>query len=58
VAYLLGVCVASVHAATRHPRLDVASAVRLPATIAVMHMAWGAGFLRGLTDRVRVDDGS
>lgn len=58
VAYVLGLCVASAHAATRHPRLDLASAVRLPATIAVMHMAWGAGFLRGLTERVRVDDGS
>jgi GT2 family glycosyltransferase len=56
--YALGLCVASAHAATRRPRLDVASAVRLPATIAVMHMAWGAGFLRGLTERVRVDDGS
>ena len=57
VAYALGVCVASAHAATRRPRLDVTSAIRLPATIAVMHMAWGAGFLRGLTERVRVDDG-
>lgn len=58
VGYLLGVCGASVHAATRSPRLDLASAVRLPATIVVMHLAWGAGFLRGLTERVRVDDGS
>lgn len=57
LAYLLGVVGASVHAATRHPRLDLSSALRLPATIVTMHMSWGAGFLRGLTERVRVDDG-
>ncbi|PUB20145.1 glycosyl transferase family 2 [Promicromonospora sp. AC04] len=56
-AYLLGVLAASAHAATRQPRLDLRSALALPATLVTMHMAWGAGFLRGLTDRVRVDDG-
>lgn len=57
VTYLVGVVGASVHAATRRPRLDLSSALRLPATIVIMHMSWGAGFLRGLTERVRVDDG-
>jgi succinoglycan biosynthesis protein ExoA len=56
-AYLLGVLAASAHAATRRPRLDLRSALALPATLVTMHMAWGAGFLRGLTERVRVDDG-
>lgn len=55
--YLLGVLAASAHAATRRPRLDLPSALTLPATLITMHMAWGAGFLRGLTERVRVDDG-
>jgi succinoglycan biosynthesis protein ExoA len=55
--YLLGVLAVSVHAATRRPRLDVRSALALPITLITMHMAWGAGFLRGLTERVRVDDG-
>jgi GT2 family glycosyltransferase len=57
VAYLAGVVAASVHAATRQPRLDLSAALRLPATMVIMHMSWGAGFLRGLTERVRVDDG-
>ncbi|MEU4363660.1 glycosyltransferase family 2 protein [Promicromonospora sp. NPDC023987] len=57
VAYTLGVLAASAHAATRSPRLDVRSALVLPVTLMTMHMAWGAGFLRGLTERVREDDG-
>lgn len=55
--YLLGVLAASAHAATRRPRLDLRAALALPPTLVTMHMAWGAGFLRGLTERVRVDDG-
>jgi glycosyltransferase involved in cell wall biosynthesis len=56
-AYLLGVLAASAHAAALRPRLDLRSAVTLPVTLITMHMAWGAGFLRGLTERVRTDDG-
>ena len=55
--YLLGVLAASAHAALVRPRLDLRSALALPATLVTMHMAWGAGFLRGLTERVRRDDG-
>ncbi|HEV6955028.1 MAG TPA: glycosyltransferase family 2 protein [Promicromonospora sp.] len=56
-AYLLGVLAAAAHAATRRPRLDLRSALALPATLVTMHLSWGAGFLRGLTERIRVDDG-
>lgn len=57
VAYVLGVLVAAAHAATRRPRLDLRSALLLPITLMTMHLSWGAGFLRGLSERVRTDDG-
>ena len=38
---------ASVHASRKQPVLKRASAVRLPAVFATMHMSWGLGFLRG-----------
>ncbi|WP_418276182.1 glycosyltransferase family 2 protein [Isoptericola jiangsuensis] len=54
-AYLLGVVVAAAFAARRRPRLSVSAAAVLPVVLAVMHLAWGAGFVRGLTARAAVD---
>jgi len=49
VAYVAGLLGAAAHAAWRRPRLGVREALLLPVVIATMHLAWGAGFLRGLT---------
>ncbi|MDO8144137.1 glycosyltransferase family 2 protein [Isoptericola sp. 178] len=53
--YLLGVLAATVHAATRRPRLAARSALVLPVVLMTMHLCWGAGFVRGLTARAAVD---
>ncbi|WP_402466735.1 glycosyltransferase family 2 protein [Isoptericola aurantiacus] len=53
--YALGLLAASAHAAVRSPRLGLAEAAVLPLVMATMHLAWGAGFVRGLTDRAVVD---
>lgn len=45
--YVMANLAASVLTALRTPRLSVASALRLPLAYATMHLAWGAGFLRG-----------
>lgn len=54
-AYAAGVLAAATHAARRRPRLGVREALVLPAVIATMHLSWGAGFVRGLTDRAVTD---
>ncbi|WP_146842820.1 glycosyltransferase family 2 protein [Cellulomonas composti] len=46
LTYALGVVVGS---AVVSRGLGAAAAVRLPAVVATMHLAWGAGFLRGVT---------
>ncbi|MCK9795004.1 glycosyltransferase family 2 protein [Isoptericola sp. 4D.3] len=53
--YAAGLLAASVHAAGRRPRLGLRAAVVLPVVVATMHLAWGAGFVRGLTDRAVAD---
>ncbi|WP_278235147.1 glycosyltransferase family 2 protein [Isoptericola sp. AK164] len=55
LTYVLGVLVATMHAATRRPRLPLRSALALPAVLATMHLCWGAGFVRGLTARAAAD---
>ncbi|MFC7878474.1 glycosyltransferase family 2 protein [Isoptericola sp. NPDC057391] len=54
-AYAVGVLAASAHAAGRRPRLGLREALVLPAVVATMHLAWGAGFVRGLTERAVAD---
>ncbi len=51
-AYLLVVLTASVHAGLRQPR---AVKVRLPVVLVVMHVAWGIGFLRGVSRHARTE---
>ena len=54
-AYLAGVVAACAHATGRSPRLGALEAVVLPAVVVTMHLAWGAGFVRGLTARAVAD---
>ncbi|GAA1710235.1 succinoglycan biosynthesis glycosyltransferase ExoA [Isoptericola hypogeus] len=54
-AYVAGVLAATAHAAARRPRLGLRETLVLPVVIATMHLAWGAGFVRGLTDRAVAD---
>jgi succinoglycan biosynthesis protein ExoA len=54
-AYLVGVVVAAVVAGARRPRLRPAAALVLPVVLVVMHVTWGAGFVRGLTARAAAD---
>ncbi|WP_240930595.1 glycosyltransferase family 2 protein [Isoptericola sp. BMS4] len=53
--YGLGVLAATAHAAVRRPALAPGEALVLPVVIVVMHLAWGAGFVRGLTARAVAD---
>ncbi|MFD1717029.1 glycosyltransferase family 2 protein [Georgenia deserti] len=53
--YVLGEIGAALHAAARRPRLSWRATVRLPAVLVVMHLSWGAGFLRGVTARAASD---
>lgn len=55
VGYLAVVVGGTLHAALRRPRLSLRSTLLLAPVIVTMHMAWGAGFLRGLTARASVD---
>ncbi|PFG44066.1 glycosyl transferase family 2 [Isoptericola jiangsuensis] len=55
VTYLLGVVGASAVAAARSPRLRARAALALPVVLVVMHLTWGAGFVRGLTARAAAD---
>ena len=55
VAYLLGVLVAAVHAASRRPVLRPRAALVLPVVLVVMHVCWGSGFVRGLTAKAAAD---
>ncbi|GAB3174570.1 glycosyltransferase family 2 protein [Myceligenerans halotolerans] len=55
VTYAAVVLAGTAHAARRRPRLPLRSALLLPPVVVTMHMAWGAGFLRGLTARAAVD---
>ncbi|MFV2145795.1 glycosyltransferase family 2 protein [Isoptericola sp. G70] len=55
VTYLLGVLVAAGHAASRRPALRGKVALTLPVVLVVMHVCWGAGFVRGLTARAAAD---
>ncbi|MFC8731596.1 glycosyltransferase family 2 protein [Luteimicrobium sp. NPDC057192] len=52
VSYLLVVLTASAHAGLRQPR---AVKVRLPVVLVVMHVAWGVGFLRGVSRHARTE---
>jgi succinoglycan biosynthesis protein ExoA len=54
-SYLVGVLVAAFVAARRGPALRAASALVLPVVLVIMHVAWGAGFVRGLTARAALD---
>jgi len=54
-AYAAGLLAAGVHAAGRRPRLGLREALLLPLVVAIMHVAWGAGFVRGLTERAAAD---
>jgi glycosyltransferase involved in cell wall biosynthesis len=54
-AYLLGLTYASVHASLRYRRLEVGLALALAAPAS--HLAYGAGVLRGLVERLRVSGG-
>lgn len=54
-AYVLGELGAAVLAATQPPRLPWRAALRLPAVLMVMHLCWGAGFLRGVSARAAAD---
>lgn len=53
--YLAVVLVGAGAAASRRPRLGLWSAAILPVVLIVMHLSWGAGFVRGLTARAVVD---
>lgn len=53
--YVAGECAAAAHAATRTPRLSRGATVAMPAVLVTMHLAWGAGFLRGVSTRARHD---
>lgn len=55
VLYGLGVLAATAHAAVRRPALAPGEALVLSVVIVVMHLAWGAGFVRGLTARAVAD---
>jgi O-antigen ligase len=48
--YALVVLTASAHAGLRQP---LAVRVRLPVALVVMHVAWGVGFLHGVSRRAR-----
>jgi len=50
--YSLVVLTASAHAGLRQPR---AVKVRLPVVLVVMHVAWGVGFLRGVSRHARTE---
>ncbi|MCB7136460.1 glycosyltransferase family 2 protein [Cellulosimicrobium marinum] len=50
--YAAAVLVASLHAGARE---SAATRWRLPAVLVVMHLCWGAGFLRGVDRRARAD---
>ncbi|MFC7405038.1 glycosyltransferase family 2 protein [Georgenia alba] len=53
--YVLGEVAAAAHAASRSPRLGWRSALLLPVVLMVMHMSWGAGFLRGVSGEAATD---
>ncbi|WP_407316924.1 glycosyltransferase family 2 protein [Isoptericola halotolerans] len=55
VAYVVGVLAAAAHAAARRPVLRARAALVLPVVLVVMHVCWGAGFVRGLTARAAAD---
>jgi hypothetical protein len=52
VLYALVVLTASAHAGLREPR---AVKLRLPVVLVVMHVAWGIGFLRGVSRHARTE---
>jgi hypothetical protein len=52
LAYAIVVLTASAHAGLRQPR---AVKLRLPVVLVVMHVAWGVGFLRGVSRHARTE---
>ena len=48
LGYLIGNLVASAVTALRRPPLSLGAVLWLPVVYATMHLAWGAGFLRGV----------
>jgi succinoglycan biosynthesis protein ExoA len=53
--YLVGEAAAGAHAALRRPRLGIRAALLLPVVLVVMHLSWGAGFIRGVSRHASTD---